>query len=121
MYNIYNDIAIERNRQLAKWGDQNHPSVIRTHAYSDQCRQYGIPSERAAKLLCESAAKQGKVTWAHIALEEFAEALTASTEAKRKEELVQLAAVIVAWIDCIERKKAARLSRKLHKTPEVRP
>lgn len=92
-------ILIERHRQDAKWGEQNHPSL---HWALD----YGyIPSETRARGECESAFELGYGSWTHIAFEEFCEAVHAPDEAHRREELVQLAAVCLAWIECIDRNR----------------
>lgn len=94
------EIAAERDRQNAKWGEQNHPSV-------SEASSWLMMDERLAKKLCELAAQNGELTWVHIAVEELAEAIDAQDEAARRGELVQLAAVITAWVECIDRRQRA--------------
>lgn len=97
---VFEELAAERARQDAKWGPQNHPGV-------DPFVDYGIPTADVARTACETAAKQRSVTWGHILVEELAEALEAGSEAALRRELVQVAAVAVAWIECIDRRSAA--------------
>ena len=110
------DVLTERTRQDAKWGEQNHPSVDAVlMGRSGGCGpermadEYEIPWADRAKALCDDAAERGECTWAHIAVEELCEAVEAAVEsdAACRGELVQLAAVIVAWIQCIDRRASA--------------
>lgn len=79
---IVQDILVEREKQSEKWGEQNH---------SDG-------------------------DWSLIAGEEFGEACQAALHTKfggkasgtTRAELVQLAAVIVQWVDCIDRRLEGR-------------
>jgi hypothetical protein len=48
---------------------------------------------------------EGRATWAHILLEEVFEAFTETAPAKQREEMVQVAAVAVAIIEYLDRKK----------------
>lgn len=100
----------ERQRQDKKWGQQNHPCLNQDLLNSkggcvplQMTMYYEIPSEKRAKLMCDSTFKNNKGTYAHIALEELSEAISAFDVIKRREELVQLAAVTVAWIEKIDR------------------
>lgn len=104
---IVAEMLVERSRQDKKWGVQNHPSIIdpdRWGAHYD----YGIPSEAAAKQACDDAAKFGEQTWASIAIEELSESVYAVNDELRREELIQLAAVALAWIECIDRRESER-------------
>lgn len=136
--NVLAEIAAERARQDAKWGEQNHPDVDRVLTdregspkvipspfgnvdagrYPGGCtaarmaEEYGVPTASRARANCDGAAKIGQCTWAHIAVEELAEAIEAATEAQQgrapvadlRKELVQTAAVIVAWVEAIDRR-----------------
>jgi hypothetical protein len=106
--NIFDEIKTERCKQDTKWGEQNHHSVdptIEDRGGQRVCQEYEIPSEARAKFLCDNAAKYNRCTYAHIAVEELCEAVGASGDIQRRVELVQLAAVIVAWIECIDRRQ----------------
>lgn len=108
MIDVLSEVAEERARQHEKWGEQNHPngsgiglgipSPVGTVGAADQ-----------ARALCQIAAREGRVTYAHIAFEEVAEAFAETDPAKLRAELVQAAAVLVAWIEKIDRdaKRAA--------------
>ena len=116
---ILGEIAAERVRQDAKWGEQNHPDVDRVlTGRPTGCRvermamEYNIPSANSAREACDHAARIGQCTWAHILVEEIAEAVEAATLAQLgqgplaalRKELVQVAAVAVSWIEAIDRR-----------------
>ena len=109
---ILEEVLQERTQQDLKWGIQNHPSVEtkiptgpNSHIENKICRFYGIPTEDKAKRDADIAANHGSLTWAHIAVEELSEVISASSEEHRREELIQLSAVCLAWIENIDRKK----------------
>lgn len=96
------EVAAERARQDAKWGQQDHPDD--THGNAEK---YWQRQARAAEAATDLAARQGALTWAHILLEEVYEALAETDPAKRRAELVQVAAVAVAQIEAIDRRSGA--------------
>lgn len=104
-----NDVRQERFRQDEKWGVQTHlhthPSLLEAVDPEKWVSDfYGVPTETEAKLSVETAAKQGDLTWGDILLEEVVEALTArDNKALLRKELVQVAAVAIAWIEQIDR------------------
>jgi len=104
------EVMRERERQEELWGEQTHPSVSFPEA-APATREaiYGVPSEAVAKDRCERAFRDGVGTYADIAVEEMAEVIAAGNEADRRAELVQLAAVCVAWIESIDRQEAANV------------
>ncbi len=104
MDQIFKDIQKERERQDQKWGEQSHPSVVEGLELFDLPEEYQVPSENRAKRLCEEAFETGKPTWAVIAVEELCEAIQSPDDKLRREELVQLAAVLVHWIEDIDKK-----------------
>ncbi len=96
--NILEEVSLERIRQDSKWGEQSYESIsFKVKA--------GLYSEKHAKELCDNADKDGTLTWSHIAFEEFAEVIDAKTETLRREEIIQLCAVLVAWVENIDRNK----------------
>lgn len=108
---VTHEIELERDRQDYKWGEQNHPSVDPVLANrkggcapDQMCEEYEIPSEARAKAMLRIAVGRGECTYTHIALEELCEAVSCKTDEERRGELVQLAAVIVAWIQAIDRR-----------------
>lgn len=94
---ILADIILERDRQDAKWGPQSHPDGT------------GDPALAAfamhAKNRTDRAAKDGSLNWMLILNEEFAEACVEMDLTKLREELIQTAAVAVAWIEDIDRRR----------------
>lgn len=102
------DILGERIRNRIRWGAQNHPSVspLAINGGDVACNLHGLPTERQAKDRCERMMAARRVTWTDILLEEFAEAVSAPNDIERRAELVQVAAVVVAWIECIDRRLA---------------
>ncbi|MCI3246482.1 NUDIX hydrolase [Streptomyces spinosisporus] len=93
---ILGEIVAERERQDAKWGEQNHPDGT-----GNQSQQ-----ERAdfARRWCDSAFQSGYGTWADVLAEEVAEASAESDPAKLRTELIQVAAVAINWIGAIDRR-----------------
>ncbi|MGY5127346.1 hypothetical protein [Streptomyces nigrescens] len=90
------DVDAERQRQLAKWGEQAHPDG--TAITGDE--------ERAdrARHACQAMAEIGQVSWRDILNEEVQEAFAESDPEKLREELVQSAAVIAAWVLDLDRR-----------------
>jgi hypothetical protein len=93
------DVLCERRAQDAKFGDQSHRrdgTSLRYAALAD--------FERAR---CNAAEQtSGKATWRHILLEEVFEALAEVEPANLRTELVQCAAVIVAWVEYLDRRQS---------------
>lgn len=99
---VLNEVAVERESQHAKWGEQNH---------LDGTAQDGAAFEaKAAIARCEGAFEDGRGTWRHILEEEFYEARAQDDLRKLRHELIQVAAVAVAWVEDIDRRLAARLA-----------
>ncbi len=110
---VMSEVAAERQRQDQKWGVQNHPLVdalLRDRPHTRMAEEYEVPTALRATQLCQIAAHRGEVTWMHIALEELCEFMAAAQhtddETEARAELVQLAAVAVAAIECIDRRRA---------------
>lgn len=122
---ILGEVAAERAAQDAKWGEQNHPDadpVILARlntagmygtpwAVAQRLAQeYEIPTAARAKLICQTEAASSGATWIGIAVEELAEVLEAATAgdpAKLRAELLQVAAVAIAWVEAIDRRTAS--------------
>jgi hypothetical protein len=92
------EVLAERIRQDTKWGEQNHPDGTG----GIQSRQLRDEAQKT----CQAAAERGIVTWLHIADEEHCEALAETDPVRLRAELVQGAAVYVAWIEAIDRRTA---------------
>lgn len=96
---VLHEVHLERIRQDQKFGmDRTMPNGT------------GGPGlghvRAAAQRACFVAFDLGNGTWRHILQEEVAEAFAESDPARLREELVQIAAVAVAWIEGIDRDAA---------------
>lgn len=111
---VLEEVSQERGRQDAKWGEQNHPNgtgdqVALLHGWTLPKQLGLVPVTMGAfaytaRSVTDAAAEAGTVTFADILLEEVAEAFAEEDPAKLREELIQVAAVAVAWIETIDRK-----------------
>jgi hypothetical protein len=93
------EIQAERERQDAKFGEQNHPDGTGLPIYQHSARRYRDAADRNAAA--------GVLAWRDVLLEEVHEALAESDPARLRAELVQVAAVATAWIAAIDRRPAA--------------
>ncbi|MFF0143572.1 NUDIX hydrolase [Streptomyces sp. NPDC005227] len=92
------EVQAERERQDTKWGEQNHPDGTGNKSqqdFADHKRKW-----------CEAAFGSGYGTWADVLAEEVAEVEAEREPARLRAELVQVAAVAVAWIAAIDRRTA---------------
>lgn len=122
------EVLAERLRQHAKWGEQNHPNVLVNQGapftVAHIFRELRIPTAVEARSACQAAARNGTVTWADIALEEFSEAIETAAFANHygiksgqrlkqledlRGELIQTAAVLIAWAGAVDRQVASDL------------
>lgn len=108
-------VIAERVRQERKWGEQNHPSLDQTLLNRPggctpgrMCEEFQIPSPTRATFLCDMNHRRGTGTWAHILVEEVAEVVGEFDPIKRRQELIQTAAVCLAWIASIDRNEIAQ-------------
>lgn len=94
---VTNEVLRERQRQHYRWGQQDHPDGTGGGARATW--------EKIAKLSCDRNARKGTLTYAHILDEECSESLAETDPAKLRGELIQVAAVAVAWIESIDRRR----------------
>lgn len=90
------EIRDERRSQDEKWGEQNH--------VDDTGYSYLKEKAAIAKRECDTAFASGNGSWRLILREEFCEVLAETDPAKVREELIQVAAVAVNWIEAIDRR-----------------
>lgn len=100
--NVFADIVAERERQETKWGEQNHPSTGGTFPASWR-EQYGVDAEKW-KSINDERVHYKQLGWDGILLEEVLEALAEEDPERIREELVQVAAVCVNWLECLDRR-----------------
>lgn len=106
------EVFDERERQEQKWGEQNHPDG--TGPDVELNTVYGAYMDQLAdghKLDTDYASKMGELTYKDIFLEEVFEALSEEDQEKLREELVQAAAVAVAWVEKIDRDKEKKRAK----------
>jgi hypothetical protein len=97
---VLSEVLLERHSQHLKWGRQDLPCVPE----ADELARIAPMLADEARQLCEDAMAEGRLTFAHIESEEYAEVIHAPSVAERRAELVQLAAVIVQHIEAIDRR-----------------
>lgn len=96
---VLEDVARERDRQDAKWGEQNHADG------SDQMVRGWTWQEIGVEWVVVAHEALGRnPTWSAILVEEVGEALQTDNPAKLRAELIQVAAVAVAWVECIDQR-----------------
>ena len=96
---VLDEVRLERHAQHAQRSEQNPPDGTgpsRSH-FAD-----------IARTACQSAFENGEGTWRHILTEEVFEAFAEDDPDGLREELVQVAAVAVAWIEAIDRREDDR-------------
>lgn len=99
----------ERDRQDEKFGEQNHPDGTGPNIQLLPWGGLKRPAQRMAneaRAWCDGAFKKGKGTWRDVLLEEVCEALAEDDPAKLREELIQVTAVAVNWVEAIDRRSA---------------
>ncbi|MFF3643421.1 hypothetical protein [Streptomyces sp. NPDC002564] len=98
------EIDAERQRQIAKFGEQHHPDGTGAEYYvgmADEARQ------DVERFVAQHSGPQ----WALVLLEEVYEALAESDPARLRAELVQVAAVCAAWVADIDSRTPATEER----------
>ena len=91
------EVGAERIQQDVKWGQQDHEDGTGYEYLREQADR--------ARRECDAAFAAGVGTWRHILREEYREAVACSDPAELRAELVQVAAVCVAWIEAIDRRE----------------
>lgn len=99
---VLSEVFVERARQVEMWGEQHH---FDASAVGSRHGGSLIGSSKVAKQRCYWANKTGTLSWEDILLEEVAEAVDEAhgdDQDALREELKQVAAVAVAWIEDID-------------------
>lgn len=99
-FRVLHEIKGERQAQDAKWGEQNHP---------DGTSEQNRGKADIHRDLTNMAAESGSLTFADILMEEVWEALAEEDQFRLREELIQVAAVAVAWVEKLDRQMATTL------------
>ena len=101
-------IDCERQRQLKKWGNPSHPScnVVGNASTTIEAREVTM---HQAQNRCDLNAELGTLAWEDIVQEEWREALVEASKGNHEElrtELIQVATVVVAWIEQLDRDRS---------------
>lgn len=110
---VLDAVQAELARQYEKWGQQDHMDgtgpatapLVRllegsTTAYSPSA----VRLQQLAKAANDREVERGTVTWAGVLIEELLEALAEPEgSAELRAELIQVAAVAVNWVVCLDR------------------
>jgi hypothetical protein len=103
---VLGEVAVERERQDGRWGEQNHPN-------GTGLTVFGIGFEQWRDVIREEVdrrAREHVSVWSLILLEEVFEALAEGDPVKLRAELVQAAAVAVSWVEAIDRRQAREVA-----------
>lgn len=114
---VLGEVAVERARQDAKWGQQDHPDGtgparnITVPEASFDWRLETSPYYRAHVLadwfrkVCQ-ANTPDRDNWCDILLEEVFEAMAEAEPQRLRTELIQVAAVATQWVEAIDRRSS---------------
>ena len=100
-------IRQERERQIRKWGQQDHADLPPSQRPEWIHEVRLIERTDLLRAHYEVADEQGDMNWAMIPLEEVGEAIDeakAGSDFDLRNELIQVAAVAAAWAEAIERR-----------------
>jgi hypothetical protein len=106
MAKVLGDIGEERVRQDERWGAQNHPDGTGPGLLMPVGGITADLYREAMRDRCDLMHQVAAGTWEHILTEEYAEAMAEDDVARLRKELIQLAAVAVAWVEHIDRRTA---------------
>ncbi|WP_051819247.1 hypothetical protein [Streptomyces sp. NRRL S-920] len=106
---ILDEIKAERARQDAQFGEQNHPDMAGDTTTQCEAREmfdeWAVNYRTINSGTLDARDADRRLDWTGILLEEVYEALAESDPARIRAELVQVAAVAAAWIECIDRRE----------------
>lgn len=108
---VAREVIQERVRQDEKWGEQNHPDGTGPKVKVLLGTTVNLDLRTGDELAHIFRRKCGdnlphQDNWRDILLEEVFEAMAESDPVKLREELIQVAAVAVAWVEAIDRRGA---------------
>lgn len=109
---VLQDIAEERLRQVEKWGPQSHPDgtgpdlrILRRTDINLDLRT-GTELANIMRARCDGEADDPATdTWVNILLEESFESFAEVDLKRLRKELIQTAAVAVAWVEDIDARR----------------
>lgn len=108
---VLTEVAAERASQDAKWGPQNHPDGTGPHIRPLGRTDINLDLRTGAELawIFQRRCQANETpNWRDILLEEVFEAVAEDSSANLRTELIQVAAVAVAWVQAIDRRPPDR-------------
>ena len=96
---VLTEVLMERHAQFARWGEQNYPDG--TGPYELSGRWSFNPEVQKVRIAAR--VRRGWLGWSDILADEVAAAFVEEDQKLLRSELVQVAAVAVAWIEKIDR------------------
>jgi hypothetical protein len=94
---VVNDVLEEQIRARGLHGVQVLPDGIFPDRYTAEL-------EKIARDQTDSALRVGNCTWVKVAREEWYELLNAETPEQRRTEAIQLAQVLVSWVEDMDKR-----------------
>jgi len=95
---IFDEIKLERQRQDEKFGTQNHPMTPELFSL-EGCKSRLEAMRHQNKINTQNK----KDNWYHILAEEIFEVFSETDPNKQREEMIQVAAIAVAIIECLDK------------------
>lgn len=93
---LAHEVLAEVDRQYEMWGEQNHPDGTNlTH---------DIELAQDVKRLNAEFVRTNNLTWRDILWEEVREVFAEEDPGPLREELLQVAAVAISWVNAIDRR-----------------
>lgn len=99
--NLLTRVHYERLRQIELWGEQHHPDIHNGPANLGKIADHW-------KSVNAGRVEDGSLSWDGILFEEVWEAMAAENPEDRVKELLEVAAVAIAWAEDIESRKENR-------------
>ena len=99
---MLSEIQAERDRAEAKFPNQHIPNFPERMDF-----EHARAERDQAQELTDRCHEKGVVTWWHVLREEVYEAFAESDPAKLRAELIQVGAMVVRWIEDLDRGGAA--------------
>lgn len=96
MFQWFSDVLGERQNQILKWGVQSLPDIAGDKFEVAASREFFADLADNYKEDAETRPPDD-LDWAGVLLEEVYEALAEPDPAKKRAELIQVAAVLLAW------------------------
>lgn len=90
------EVLAEVDRQFEMWGEQNHPDGT---ALADDEKLADMVKQLNAEFV-----RTGNLTWRDILWEEVREAFAEEDREPLREELLQVAAVALSWVNALDRR-----------------